>query len=452
MQQNFCPAVSPAIAIANQPTNDYIKAMRTFSIHTLGCKVNQYESQQIRELLETLGLAQADAAAAPDLAVVNTCCVTATASAKARQCIRKIAKQNPNAAIVVAGCLPGVETGELNNLDVDVHLLKDRADLAPTLHQLVNGNGQSGTSELPPLKSFSAHTRAFLKVQDGCDGYCTYCIVPKTRPNIKSRTIESILDEAKSLIDAGHKEIVLTGIFLGAFGRDTVRRKNWPGGQNPQLALLLDKLAQLPHLPRIRLSSLEPHDLTERLLDVFCAHSNIMPHLHLSLQSGSDAVLKRMCRQYRAAEFLEKVAMAKQRLDIPAITTDIIVGFPGETQADFDATAELARRVGFAKMHVFSFSPRKGTAATAMKDKIRNAVITKRSKILRRLDAELGYEFRRQFIGTIDTVLLERDNGRLQGRSRRYFTVHVLAQNLTHNDLVTVKLIDNTKDAAVGLP
>ncbi|MHC4582096.1 MAG: radical SAM protein, partial [Planctomycetota bacterium] len=233
---------------------------------------------------------------------------------------------------------------------------------------IADSDGQFA-NPLPALTSFRGQTRAFLKVQDGCDGYCTYCIVPKARPFVHSKPLARALAEAQALVDAGHREIVVTGVFLGAYGQDTVRRQNWPtesrrAGNN--LSDLLDKMSVLPGMGRIRLSSLEPADVTQGLLDTLCKHPNIMPHLHLPLQSGSDEVLRRMCRQYRVAQFRETIDLLKSRLDRPAITTDIIVGFPGETDTDFERTVELARDVGFAKMHVFSFSPRKGTAAAEM--------------------------------------------------------------------------------------
>ena len=455
--------------------------MKTFTINSLGCKVNQYESQQIRELLENFGLHKVEPSKKPDLVVINSCCVTHTASAKSRQCIRKIRKQSPNAVIIVSGCLPTVQIGELSATAEDVHLIRNRSDLADTLSCIIDNKAATLTSQRTqscpdttikaknsykikyknklnnhlnlPLTSFEGQTRAFLKIQDGCDGYCTYCIVPKTRPFVRSKSSDEVLQEAQALVKSGHREIVVTGIFLGAYGRQSVRRKNWPNQQNEHLADLLDKMAKLPNLERIRLSSLEPADLTPRLLDTFCRHSNIMPHLHLSLQSGSDKILRRMCRQYRVEEFREKVESAKSRLDRPAITTDIIVGFPGETDADFEQTVEMAKIIGFAKMHVFSFSPRKGTAAADMQESIDNKVIKERSQILRDLNIELGLKYRRQFIGETAQILIENNNGQLCGRSERYFTVYLkkTEKKQKTNNIVGVKLIENRKNGMAGV-
>jgi threonylcarbamoyladenosine tRNA methylthiotransferase MtaB len=456
--------------------------MKTFAINTIGCKANQYESQQIRQFLEQLGLNQLETPKEkPDLVVINTCCVTLSASAKSRQCIRKAQKLSPDAVIVVCGCLPTVQIGELNNLGKNIHLINHRETITATLSQIAN-NGKAITSscqnsqsdqntiikaensykiklknklaelpKLPQLTSFKGHTRAFLKIQDGCDGYCSYCIIPKTRPFVHSKPVEAVLQEAQALVKAGHKEIVLTGIFLGAYGQKSVRRKNWDGQQD-RLADLLDKMGEMPNLARIRVSSLEPGDVTPRLLDTFCNHRKIMPHLHLSLQSGSNVILKKMCRQYSADEFKEKIELIKSRLDRPAITADIIVGFPGETEADFEATVELAKEAGFAKMHVFSFSKRPGTVAAGLQGTVNNKVIKKRSQRLRDLDAELGYKFRQQFIGETAEILLENSDRQCKGRSERYFMVFLekTERNLQKGELVRVKLVKNSTNGLIG--
>ena len=446
--------------------------MRTFAINTLGCKVNQYESQQIRELLERLGLNQVETSKEkPDLVVINTCCVTHTASAKSRKYIRKAQKLSPGAVIIACGCLPTVQIGEFSVFDENIRVIAARRDLAADLTRIVNSKTAAGTAIkadnrskihhkadlahqplLPPITAFKGHTRAFLKVQDGCDGRCSYCIIPQTRPIVHSKQPAQVLREARTLVEAGHKEIVVTGVFLGAYGQPSVRRSRWPGQRNDKLAELLEELAQTPKLARIRLSSLEPADVTQRLLDTFCKYDNITPHLHLSLQSGSDAVLKRMCRQYRADDFAETIRLITSRLDRPAMTADFIVGFPGETDADFEATVALARESGFAKMHIFRFSPRKGTPAACMKDTVDKRVVKERAQILRDLDAELQYKFRQQFVGETAGILIEKDDFQAWGRAERYFKVHI---NNTHkafhrNDLVKVRLAESNADGMVG--
>jgi threonylcarbamoyladenosine tRNA methylthiotransferase MtaB len=457
--------------------------MKTFAINTLGCKVNQYESQQIRELLVGFGLHQVETSEnRPELIVINTCCVTHTASAKSRQHIRKAQKLNPGAVTVVCGCLTAGQIDELHNLGKNTRLVSRQDALAATLSQIVNGKTSGTTAQcaqlylntttiraenapkskhknklankpkLPPLSHFRGQTRAFLKVQDGCDGYCSYCIIPRTRPCVRSKPVEAALQEAKALVEAGHKEIVVTGIFLGAYGQASVRRKNWDSQRNDKLAELLEKMAQITGLARIRVSSLEPTDVTPQLLDTFCKHRNIMPHLHLSLQSGSDAVLKRMRRQYGTGEFMRTVETIKSRLDRPAITTDVIVGFPGETDADFEQTVNLAREAGFAKMHVFSFSPRKGTTAAGLQGAVDNRVIKERARMLRNLDTELGGKFREQFLGETAVILVENSDGQPRGRSERYFMVYLekTGENRKKNELVSVKLTKNNEKGMFG--
>ena len=458
----------------------------SFAILTLGCKVNQYESQQIRQLLERHGLRQTEVTQSPQLLVVNTCCVTHTASAKSRHFVHLAQKRRPE-AVVICGCLPAVQTDEFQAAGENVHVVKDRRDLAATLHSLVaaqattpdapcsrycntsikahndakvkSKNDLCSSDELPSLTSYQGQTRAFLKVQDGCDAGCSYCIIPTVRPAVRFKKSEEILAEAMALMTAGHKEIVLTGVHLGAYGYATARRRTWPDAENKHLPSLLDKVAQIPGLARIRLSSLDPADVTPALLDVFAAHPNIMPHLHLSLQSGSDTILRRMARPYTADEFRQRVALIRARLDRPAITTDIIVGFPGETDADFDQTVALAKEVAFAKMHVFVFSARQGTPAAQMQDKVPPEVKKARSRHLRALDEKLQTQFRAQFMGETAQVLIETPAPHPSGRAERYFTVELLGKsdksdssNESHHpgDLVTVRLEKNTPAGVLG--
>jgi len=458
--------------------------MRTYSIYTLGCKVNQYESQQMRELLESAGLRPAGPNEKADLAVINTCCVTATASAKSRQYVQRAAKLNPQCVRVVCGCLPAMKGSELkrgergNNL----HIVASRAELPSELMRIARdiqnidiraeNRAQSKDAcsnfanfpRLPLLTKFSGHTRAFLKVQDGCDGACSYCVIPKVRPDVHSKPVEEAVTEAKALVAAGHKEIVVTGICLGAYGRETVKKTHQIFNFQCSICDLLTELAKVQGLVRIRVSSLEPGDINDQLLDVFCAHSNIMPHIHLSVQSGAGRILKRMCRQYDAEELREKIALIKSRLDRPAITADMIVGFPGETQEDFQQTIELARWAEFSKMHVFQFSARAGTAAARMKNRVQPKVVKQRADVLRKLGDELGRKFREQFVGETCEVLIEGSkDGQAFGRCERYFMVYLdpllLNQGENHsgagggirkNEIVNIKITAVTEEGAEG--
>ncbi len=454
--------------------------MTKFAIFTLGCKVNQYESQQIRQFLERRGLTHVDIADGPDLVVINTCCVTHTASAKSRHLIHQAQRHRPE-TILVCGCLPTVDTDELELAGENVHVVKDRYHLATTLNLLAGAKSTTPESETPrhprntliradpalkvkpkqdldssaslaPLACFQGHTRAFLKIQDGCDAFCTYCIIPLTRPRVHSRPADEIVAEAKALVASGHREIVVTGVHIGAYGYPSVRRRTTVNAEC-HLPSLLEHLARIDGLDRIRLSSLDPIDVTTELLTVCAAHHNIMPHLHLSLQSGSDAVLRRMGRPYRSDEFRTKVALIHSYLDRPAITTDIIVGFPGETDADFERTLALAREVGFAKTHVFTFSPRKGTAATRMTSQVPSKVAKERSRVLRELDQQLQSRFRAQFLRETAQVLIESTEPHPHGLSRRYFPVHIADPGRPgpdKNDLVTVTITENTATGVLG--
>jgi threonylcarbamoyladenosine tRNA methylthiotransferase MtaB len=450
--------------------------MRTFSIYTLGCKVNQYESQQIAQHLEELGLSCTESCEKPDLAVINTCCVTATASAKSRQYIQRALKANPAGVRVVCGCLPAMNSRENPPYNGEnVHIISNRDNLAQKITQIIIGHSplikaKNGIEikdgmvkfakypKLPRLSSFKGHTRAFLKVQDGCDGLCAYCIIPKVRPDVRSKPMDEAISEAKALVAAGHKEIVVTGVNLGAYGRETTRKTEDRNQRTEitdcglRIADLLEKLAKIENLLRIRVSSLEPGDISEELLDVFCGHKNIMPHIHLSVQSGSSAMLKRMCRQYDAEELRAKIGLIKKRLDRPAITCDIIVGFPGETDEDFAETVELSKWAGFSKIHVFPFSVRTGTAAAKMKGRLPADVIKNRAQILRQVSDELGYKFREQFLGETCEVLLE-DNNPPSGRCERYFIVKVKSKNekvKMKNDIVRVKITAVNSEGATG--
>ncbi len=455
--------------------------MKTFAVQTLGCKVNQYESQQIRQTLEQFGLTAAEPAQRPDIVVINTCCVTHIASSKSRQSIRKVQKAHPGSAVIVTGCLPIGPDNEAGCLDNTI-IVKDKNTLPLILERLSqkqhfplnNANHSKPTNlsqikdknpnlthtstqkhpkeyltsadSLPILTRFAGQSRAFLKVQDGCDANCTYCIIPKIRTNVCNKPVKTVLKEAKNLIRAGHKEIILTGIFLGAYGQKTARRKKWDPAKLDSLAGLIDKIADLEGLKRLRLSSLEPLDVTNRLLEVMTAHDNIAPHLHLSLQSGSANVLKKMARQYTIDDFLRVVEKVKKAFDRPAITTDIIVGFPGETDDDFLQSVKIAKEVGFSKIHVFSFSVRKNTAAEKMAKlfgKVSPQEIKRRSTILQQLDTELQQQFRQSCAGLTETVLIEKTNPPC-GRCSRYFMVDLSntpnAKNIKKGQLVNLTL------------
>lgn len=426
--------------------------MKTFTINTLGCKVNQYESQQIRHFLHCLKLDFTPSPAKADLVVIHTCCVTQTASAKSRQCIRKARKSNPVAKIIVSGCLANPKINETKDIGKDIYFAENLDELSTLLPTIINSAQNRDTNskiELPGLllNSFTGQTRAFLKIQDGCDGNCSYCIIRTTRPDITNKPETEIITETQQLVNAGHKEIVLTGVCLGAYGQKTTRRKNWNPAKTESLPNLLEKIAQLPGLARLRLSSLSPLDVTDSLLRAYREYPNIVPHLHLSLQSGSDKTLKRMNRPYTIDEFHNIIEKIRLQLDNPAITTDIIVGFPGETDKDFEQTVAVANKTGFAKMHVFSFSSRPGTAAAQMQPKVPSKIVKERSKILQKLDKELAQKFQSKFIGQKVEVIIENEKEK-SGLCERYYTVKLIGkQNLQKGSLAYGKIRNDAQTA-----
>ena len=403
-----------------------------------------------------------------DLIIVNSCCVTGTASAKSRQALRRLSGLNPGAKLVLTGCLAIADSGELDFTENhDIRVVPDKAKLAETVEAILTPAPSvheqkssiptntakikdknppepcENTPNLQPLKRFSGQCRAFLKVQDGCDAFCSYCIIPKIRTQVCNKDVKTVISEARHLVLAGHKEIVLSGIFLGAYGQTTARRKHWEMEKRDALADMLEQLTKVEGLMRIRLSSLEPADVTDRLLEVFAGHPNIMPHLHLPLQSGSAAILRKMCRQYTLNDYFEVVEKVKTALDQPAITTDIIVGFPGETDDDFEQTMQTAEKIGFAKIHVFPFSARKGTPAATMPGKVDSALIKNRAQRLQNLDNQLQENFRKRFIGHRVGVLVESLRPP-RGRCERYFMVDLSslpeASKLKRGDIASIEL------------
>lgn len=444
--------------------------MRTFSIQTLGCKVNQYESEQIATLLRARGMVPSNGDGAADLRVINTCSVTVQAASKSRQAVRR-AVQLPilgqseapagfaaghTGKTVVMGCWATSNRAEAERLDgVDV-VLTHHGDVAGELSRVLDSwNGHAplstgatrrlGTTALPLLgERHTGHQRAMLKVQDGCDAHCTYCIIPKLRPTLWSKPVDDIVEEARRLVNAGHVEIVLTGIFLGAYGQETAlrRRQGALSGPAPIEQVIESLCSDVPGLRRLRFSSLEPGDLTDDLIRVMRSHSQVVPHFHLPLQSGSDAILRRMNRQYGRDDFLWMIDQVHNAFDRPAITTDIICGFPGETDLEFERTLEVVEHARFIHIHAFSFSPRPGTAAARWsEDFVRGPIVNERiGRLTARAEAH-SFAFREQFVGETVELLVEQpkafDSVR-HGRCERYFDVHFDDPTASAGDSVRV--------------
>jgi threonylcarbamoyladenosine tRNA methylthiotransferase MtaB len=372
---------------------------RTCRLVTLGCKVNQYETQYVKEALEANGYFEAAENEPAELCIVNTCTVTHEADAKGRQFIRRLARDNPNADLVVMGCFATRDPQSVARLPGVTKVITDKTRLPEEL-------GEFGVEQWPDgISRFDGHQRAFVKVQDGCLLNCSYCIIPSVRPVLRSRPVADIVAEVERLAADGCPEIVLTGIHLGHYGIDLSKGK--PREQWQRLWHLIDRLAALPGDFRIRLSSLEAAEVRDDLVEAMSRHPRICPHLHLCLQSGSDRILKAMKRRYTVSGFLDRCRRLQAVLDRPAFTTDVIVGFPGETDEDFEATCRVVREVGFAKIHVFSFSLRAGTPAATMPDQVPAKVVAERRQRLLDLERQTNESYLRSLIGRPLDVLVE---------------------------------------------
>jgi threonylcarbamoyladenosine tRNA methylthiotransferase MtaB len=369
-------------------------------VATLGCKVNQYETELVRQGLQRVGYTDCETSETADVCIVNTCTVTSEGDAKSRQVVRRLNRQNPDAKIVVMGCYATRAPQEVAELPGVAEVVTDKRELPDLMSRF-------GVIDVPTgLDGFSGRHRAYVKVQDGCLLRCSYCIIPHVRPKLTSRPHQHIIDEVSRLTEAGHREVVLTGIHLGHYGVDWNRNK--PKEEWIRLAHLLRDLCELPGNFRIRLSSIEATEVTRELISVMRDHAHrIVPHLHLCLQSGSDSVLRRMRRRWGTRMFLNRCQLLREALDKPAITTDIIAGFPGETEEEFDQTLMTCREAGFSKIHAFPFSPRRGTPAAEMPDQIAKQVRSQRVKRLTNLETELRTEYYQQLVGSKLELLVE---------------------------------------------
>lgn len=422
-------------------------AAKTFKIVTLGCRTNQYESQAYADQLLEMGYEPALEEQKADLCIVNTCTVTESADSSSRHKIRALARENPGAEIVVTGCLAERAPEALTQISGVTRVVsnKDKEALLSLLYP----------EEMVPAfktKSFEGHTRAFVKVQDGCNSFCTYCIIPYVRGRSRSRRLEEILEEIQGLVDSGFKEVVLTGINIGDF--DGATREGEPACRLKDLVKAVDSL---PGLERIRISSIDPDEVDEDLLEAVILGKKTCPSMHVVLQSGSNLILKRMNRKYTKEIFLETVERLKKANPDFTFTTDVIVGFPGETERDFLDTLEVISAVKFAKVHMFPYSERKRTKAATYPDKVSPEVISERKQRLLRLAEKVSFDLRHQFIGKVMTVLLENDEttmpGYIGGHTSNFLQVFVpKKEGRVAGSLISVTLIENTPCGLKGLP
>lgn len=392
--------------------------MPSFKTVTLGCKVNQYETEYVRQGLLAAGFHESGADQPADLCVVNTCTVTLESDYKSRKIIRALARENPRTGIIVMGCYATRAPQDLAALPRVIHVLTDKRGLPELVRQIARTEAPSG------IRSFGRLHRAYVKVQDGCTMGCSYCIIPKVRPILVSRPVAEVLDEIGRLVESGHREIVLTGIHLGWYGAG----ESGEGGAATSLAALVRQILTLDGDFRVRLSSLEAAEVSPALLDLMAeAPDRLCPHLHIPLQSGSDDVLKRMRRRWTVKHFVARCEEIRRMLDEPALTTDVIVGFPGETEADFASTCRVVKEVGFSKVHVFRFSAREGTLAASMPGQLPPPVKQERAEALAAIARQLRRDYCKRLLRKDLQVVAESfQEGRtraLRGTADRYVSV-----------------------------
>lgn len=481
--------------------------MKTCAFITLGCKVNQYETQAIRESLAAKGFVETIPEQAADLYVINTCTVTSTSDEKSRQYIKRVRRKNPGATVVVTGCYAETDAETIKKMEgvdyvitkaEEAHLAeivsRGTAHRAPTQETSVPSESSNDHKNPPPLSPlplggtrgitilpaldgvgkgeggnrfsggksiseltedpiynlkishFAGHTRAFLKIEDGCDMYCSYCIIPYVRGGIKSRRPQDILEEAKRLIQNGYKEIILTGIHLGAYGKDTQG--------NYRLLDIIQMITNLSGLERLRLSSLEVNEITHDLIDLVAHTKQICPHFHIPLQSGDDFILKRMNRKYTSSQYLEVLDNICSRINSPSFTTDVMIGFPGEKNVHFENTINLCKKAGFSRMHVFPFSAREGTPAAKMPDHCPPQIIKQRKIMLEATANSLALAYKKQFLNIRAEVLVEIERepktNKLCGYSERYIKVLFDGPDTVKNTIVSVRIEDITPSFVMG--
>lgn len=403
--------------------------MKKIAFHNLGCKVNSYEMDYVQQIMREKGYTVVPFEEKADIYIINTCTVTNIADRKSRQMIHRARALNPQALVVAMGCY--VQTGQedaLRDEGIDLAVGNNRKrDIARILEEYLQEKEEDRADktlggrtvidiahtreyEEMQLRETAEHTRAYVKIQDGCNQFCSYCIIPYARGRVRSRRREDILREVRGLVAAGYREVVLTGIHISSYGVDWQETPNIPesgGGRRSDLAELVEELQGLEGLERIRLGSLEPRIVTEDFVSRLAACDKLCPHFHLSLQSGCDATLKRMNRRYTTGEYLYSVNLLRRAFDRPAITTDVIVGFPGETEEDFEVCRRFLEQVEFYEMHIFKYSRRRGTVADRMPEQLTDAVKSQRSAVLQQLERTQSRAFRSKYIGQDVEVLFE---------------------------------------------
>ena len=418
--------------------------MKKAALHNLGCKVNAYETEAMQELLEKNGYEIVPFKEGADVYVVNTCTVTNIADRKSRQMLHKARKMNPDAIVVATGCYVQTENQEVDDcIDIVIGNNKKK-DIVEILKQYEEERGRTTdlidighTKEYENLhlSRTGEHTRAYIKVQDGCNQFCSYCIIPYARGRVRSRAKEDVIEEVKTLAANGYKEVVLTGIHLSSYGVDI---------EDSLLSLILT-VHEVDGIHRIRLGSLEPGIITEEFVRTISALPKVCPHFHLSLQSGCNATLRRMNRRYTAEEYAEKCQLLRKYFAHPALTTDVITGFPGETPEEFEESRAFVDSIDFYETHIFKYSRREGTKAAVMPDQVPEQIKAERSKVLIALSEEKQSRFEEELIETTQEVLMEeaieREDGIWQiGHTKEYVKIGYKTEKNLANQLINVEI------------
>ncbi len=440
--------------------------MKSVALHNLGCKVNGYEMDVMQQMLQENGYKIVPFDELADIYIVNTCTVTNIADRKSRQMLHRARKMNPDAIVVAVGCY--VQTGKediIKDAGIDLAIGNNKKkDLITILEKYITKSNDKTTEEIAidktlddttiidignvdnfenmQLKQTAEHTRAYIKVQDGCNQFCSYCIIPYARGRVRSRNEEEVLEEVRGLAKRGYKEVVLTGIHLSSYGVDF---------GEPALLSLIKSIHEINGIERIRLGSLEPRIITEYFANELRGLHKICPHFHLSLQSGCDETLKRMNRRYTAGEYYEKVKLLREVYEDPAITTDVIVGFPGETEEEFEESKEFLEKIKFYEMHIFKYSKRKGTRAAVMDEQVPDTLKTVRSNALIAMKEADSKEFRNTYIGKEVKVLFEEErmiDGKSYqtGHTEQYIKVAKRTEHTLSNILISGKIVGYLQD------
>jgi threonylcarbamoyladenosine tRNA methylthiotransferase MtaB len=442
--------------------------MKTIKFYTLGCKVNQYETQSIRERFIAAGFKELENCQAADFYLINTCTVTHRADAASLHLIRQAKRENPKAKIIVTGCLTGLDEDKIKNTDCKALIVKNKdkenilhyikeilfntnpREFLSNTHEFIRDNSVFNSSEFvfKGISFFKGHTRAFLKIQDGCSNNCSYCKVPLVRGPSRSRPLKEIIEEAGILVGSGYKEIVLTGICLGAYGKDLNKRVG--------LLTVIDGLEKIGGLFRIRLSSIEPQDISNGLIERIAQSKKVCPHLHIPLQSGDDDILKKMNRRYTGRDYLDLINKLKRLIPEISITTDVLVGFPGESEINFKNTLDLIKEVTPLKVHIFPYSQRQGTACAKMfSQKLPPLVIKDRIRRLKIVSGRLLFLYGKRYLNKKMDVLIEsrckEDSCYWEGFTGNYIKVKVKSKEDLKNRIVPVKLRKISNNSVFGV-